>query len=76
MEEAEDRLLSTEQVAGRVGVSVETVRRWIRGHKVQGVDRRAGKPRLRASNVGTMRQPDWRVDPADLRDFLRRRADA
>lgn len=68
MEETEI-LLTCEQVRERVGVNVETVRRWCRAW----FDGDAAG--LRASNVGTEQAPDYRIERTDLRNFLRQRAE-
>jgi len=54
-----DRLLTVEEVAAHVGVTEETVRRWLRGGELRG---------LRFS-----RKMGWRIREADLRTFLDRR---
>ena len=52
----QDRYLTVEQVAERLQVHEETVRRWIRGGQLRGnlINRRAG----------------WRVRQSDLERFL------
>ena len=54
-------VLEPAQIAIRLRVDVETVRRWIR----------AGK--LIATNVGSEKQPDWRVSESDLEGFMKSR---
>lgn len=56
----EDKLLTTEQVADRLGLSVWTVRKWLEQGKLRGslLSRRGG----------------WRVREADLNAYLERRA--
>ncbi len=57
-------MLSTVEVARRLGVSLDTVRRLIAyGH-------------LAAVNVGTRTRPRWRVSVADLDAFKQRRETA
>lgn len=54
--------LDTEQVAARMKVHTETVRRWIRSAE------------LRAVNLGSEDQPHWRVSEDDLTKFLEKRS--
>jgi excisionase family DNA binding protein len=52
MDQNEDRFLTVEQVASRLQVHEETVRRWLRDHRLRGhlISRRAGY-RVRESEV-------------------------
>src|SRR5215207_7939860 len=54
MSASEERLLSLEDVADRLQVSDQSVRRWIKAGKLA-----AYKPGL-----------EWRISPSDLEDFL------
>jgi excisionase family DNA binding protein len=58
MSASEERLLSLEDVAGRLQVSDQSVRRWIKAGKLA-----AYKPGL-----------EWRISPSDLEDFLETRS--
>jgi excisionase family DNA binding protein len=55
---SEEQLLSLEDVAGRLQVSDQTVRRWIKSGKLP-----AYKPGL-----------EWRIKPSDLEEFLQARS--
>ena len=59
----EEQLLTTQDVAARLKVSTQTVRRWIK----------EGNPerRLPAIRVGPRM---WRVNPSELERWLRRRS--
>ena len=58
MAASEEQLLSLEDVAGRLQVSDQTVRRWIKSGKLA-----AYKPGL-----------EWRIKPSDLDEFLQSRS--
>ena len=58
MSASEERLLSLEDVADRLQVSDQSVRRWIKAGKLA-----AYKPGL-----------EWRISPSDLEDFLETRS--
>jgi excisionase family DNA binding protein len=58
MAASEEQLLSLEDVAGRLQVSDQTVRRWIKSGKLP-----AYKPGL-----------EWRIKPSDLEEFLQARS--
>jgi len=52
-------MLTTEEVAERLGVSPEAVRRWCR------------LGQLPATRVGIGRRATWQIDPRDLERFQR-----
>jgi excisionase family DNA binding protein len=51
-------ILTVEQVAQELQVNVKTVYQWIRDK------------RLKATNIGTKRKANWRIERRDLEDFL------
>ena len=55
------RMLTPPQVARRLAVKVDRVRRWITAGQLRGI------------NLGDGSRPRWRIDPADLEAFLARR---
>ena len=57
---SEERLLTVEQVAERLQVHIETVRRWLRSGELEGRDL--------GHRVG------YRVRESDLEEFIERRA--
>jgi len=59
--DAENRMLTVEQVAEHLAVNAEAVRRWLRAGELRGV-------RLGGTKAG------WRVAAAELRRFLEERA--
>ena len=61
--------LTVKQVAERLGVSRETVGRWIYSGQIRAVD-------LSARASGTSKRTCWRVNCADLHTFLETRASA
>lgn len=56
MEQAQ--LLTVPQVADRLQVNQETIRRWLRDGALKGV------------RFGAGRATEWRVDPVDLQTFI------
>lgn len=51
-------ILTVEQVAQELQVNVKTVYQWIKDK------------RLKATNIGTKRKANWRIERRDLQDFL------
>ena len=51
-------ILTVEQVAQELQVNVKTVYQWIRDK------------RLKATNIGTKRKANWRIERKDFEDFL------
>jgi len=51
-------ILTVEQVAQELQVNVKTVYQWIRDK------------RLKATNIGTERKANWRIERRDLEEFL------
>jgi excisionase family DNA binding protein len=51
-------ILTAEQVAEELQVNVKTVYQWIK------------EKRLKATNIGTKRKSNWRIERKDLEDFL------
>lgn len=62
--EATRRMLTPPQIAARLAVKSAKVIRWIVAGELVGIN---------VANTGCTR-PRWRVDPADLEAFLRRRS--
>lgn len=56
-----EQLLTVPQVAERLQVGQETIRRWLRDESLRGV------------RFGQGRATEWRVDPKDLQDFIEKR---
>jgi excisionase family DNA binding protein len=56
-----ERLLTVEEIAARLGLSIETVRRYLRNGELKG------------SMFG--RRGGYRVKESDLQDFIQRRAE-
>jgi excisionase family DNA binding protein len=57
MSDTSDRLLTVSQVAERLQLNQETIRRWLRDGRLTGID-------LGSDSGG------WRIDPADLDAFI------
>ena len=51
-------ILTVEQVAQELQVNVKTVYQWIKDK------------RLKATNIGTKRKANWRIERRDLEEFL------
>lgn len=59
--EEQTKLLTVDEIAARLEVNSERVRRWIK------------EGQLAAANVGTEKKPEYRIAPADIQAFLARR---